>query len=113
MFPSNILESYFLMQQVESPKAQDILVDVGAGNGIEIYLNGKSVMKHLNPYRCKFREEKVLLPLQKGSNQIVVRIYNRFEKKQAICCAHQRNRLSTSRNSLCRKWQKEKFILLL
>ena len=59
MFPSNILESYFLMQQVESPKAQDILVDVGAGNGIEIYLNGKSVMKHLNPYRCKFREEKV------------------------------------------------------
>lgn len=81
MFPSNILESYFLMQQVESPKAQDILVDVGAGNGIEIYLNGKSVMKHLNPYRCKFREEKVLLPLQKGSNQIVVRIYNRFEKE--------------------------------
>ena len=69
------------MQQVESPKAQDILVDVGAGNGIEIYLNGKSVMKHLNPYRCKFREEKVLLPLQKGSNQIVVRIYNRFEKE--------------------------------
>ena len=49
MFPSNILESYFLMQQVESPKAQDILVDVGAGNGIEIYLNGKSVMKHLKP----------------------------------------------------------------
>lgn len=38
-------------------------------------------MKHLNPYRCKFREEKVLLPLQKGSNQIVVRIYNRFEKE--------------------------------
>ncbi len=36
--PSNILESYFLMQQVESPKAQDIIVDVGAGNGIEIYL---------------------------------------------------------------------------
>lgn len=55
---------------VESPKAQDILVDVGAGNGIEIYLNGKSVMKHLNPYRCKFREEKVLLPLQKAVTKL-------------------------------------------
>lgn len=81
MFPANILESYFLMQYVDSPKAQDVLVDVGAGNGIEVYLNGKSVMKHLNPYRCTFREEKALLPLQKGNNQIVVRLYNRFEKE--------------------------------
>lgn len=81
MFPANILESYFLMQHVESPKAQDVLVDVGAGNGIEVYLNGKSVMKHLNPYRCTFREEKLLLPLQKGNNQIVIRLYNRFEKE--------------------------------
>lgn len=81
MFPANILESYFVMQEVESPKAQDVLVDVGAGNGIDIFLNGRSVMKHLNPYRCKFREEKVLLPLRKGTNQIVLRAYNRFEKE--------------------------------
>ena len=65
MFPANILETYFVMQEVESPVAQDVLVDVGAGNGIEVYLNGRSVMKHLNPYRCKFREEKVLLHLLK------------------------------------------------
>lgn len=81
MFPANILETYFVMQEVESPVAQDVLVDVGAGNGIEVYLNGRSVMKHLNPYRCKFREEKVLLHLQKGLNQIVLRLYNRFEKE--------------------------------
>lgn len=81
MFPAHILESFYVMQQVESPKAQDVLVDVGAGNGIEVFLNGRSVMKHLNPYRCSFREEKVLLPLQKGSNQIVLRSYNRFEKE--------------------------------
>lgn len=70
MFPSNILESYFLMQQVESPKAQDILVDVGAGNGIEIYLNGKSVMKHLNPYRCKFREERCCYRFKKAVTKL-------------------------------------------
>lgn len=81
MFPAHILESYFVMQEVESPKAQDVLVDVGAGNGIDVFLNGQSVMKHLNPYRCKFREEKVLLPLRKGTNQIVLRTYNRFEKE--------------------------------
>ena len=80
-FQSNILETYFVMQEVESAKAQDCLVEVGAGNGIEVYLNGESVMKHLNPYRCTFRSEQVLLPLQKGKNQIVLRAYNRFEKK--------------------------------
>ena len=80
-FRANILESYFLMQDIKSPCEQDILVEVGAGNGLDLFVNGKSIMKHLNPYRCKFRTEKVVLPLQKGKNQIVLRMYNRFEKK--------------------------------
>ena len=69
------------MQEVESEKAQNYLVEVGAGNGIEIFLNGVSLLKHANPYRCTFRKEFVLLPLQKGKNQIVMRLYNRFEKR--------------------------------
>lgn len=81
MFPSNILESYYILQEVVSPRDQDVLVDVGSGNGLDLFLNGESVMKHLNPYRCPFREEKVLLHLRKGTNQIVLRVYNRFEKK--------------------------------
>ena len=80
VFPANILESYFVMQEVNSPTAQEVLVEVGSGNGIEVFLNGTSIMKHLNAYRCKFRTEKVILPLKKGKNQIVLRLYNRFEK---------------------------------
>lgn len=79
-FAANANETYYIMQNIESPRAQHIMVDAGAGNGIEIFLNGKSIMKHLNPYRCKLRIEKVLLPLKKGNNQIVMKIYNRFEK---------------------------------
>ena len=30
-----------------------------SGEMVTVTMNGKSVMKHLNPYRCKFREEKV------------------------------------------------------
>ena len=75
------MQTYFLMQEVESERAQNYLVEVGAGNGIEVILNGVSLMKHLNPYRCTFRKEFVLLPLQKGKNQIVLRLYNRFEKQ--------------------------------
>ena len=79
--PVNLIEDYYLMQTVESPKAQDILVDVAAGNAIELFVNGLSVMKHLNPYRCTYREEKVLVHLEKGTNVIVLRAYNRFEKE--------------------------------
>ena len=82
--PVNIIEDYYLMQTVESPKEQDILLDVAAGNGIELFVNGVSVMKHLNPYRCKYREEKVLVHLKKGTNQLVLRAYNRFEKETSF-----------------------------
>lgn len=80
-FPANILETYFVMQEIESSHAQKYLIEIGAGNGVEVYLNGRSILKHLNPYRCTFRTEQILLPLEKGKNQIVLRLYNRFEKK--------------------------------
>lgn len=82
--PVNLIEDYYLMQMVESPKAQDILVDVAAGNAVELFVNGVSVMKHLNPYRCKYREEKVLVHLEKGTNVLVLRAYNRFEKETSL-----------------------------
>lgn len=82
--PVNLIEDYYLMQTIESPKVQDILLDVAAGNAIELFVNGVSVMKHNNPYRCKYREEKVLVHLEKGSNQIILRAYNRFEKETTL-----------------------------
>ena len=82
--PVNLIEDYYLMQTVESPKDQDILLDVAAGNAIELFVNGVSVMKHLNPYRCTYREEKVLVHLEKGTNVIVLRAYNRFEKETSL-----------------------------
>ena len=79
--PVKLINDYYLMQDVYSPKAQDILLDVASGNAIELFVNGVSVMKHTNPYRCKYREEKVLVHLNKGNNQLVLRVYNRFENE--------------------------------
>ena len=82
--PVNLIEDYYMMQMVESPKTQDVLLDVAAGNAIELFVNGVSVMKHNNPYRCKYREEKVLVHLEKGTNVILLRAYNRFEKETSL-----------------------------
>ena len=81
-FASYITRNYYMMQTVESPKAQDVIMELGGGNAVELYVNGVSVMKHLNPYRCTGRIEKVRVSLKKGQNQLVLRLYNRFEKQQ-------------------------------
>ena len=78
-----ILSSYYVMREIDSPRSQHILAEIGAGNGMEVYLNGKLITKHLNPYRTKFRTEKVILPLKKGKNQVILRSYNRFEDEAA------------------------------
>lgn len=79
--PAMMMDAVYVMQDVVSPDNREILMEIGAGNGVELFLNGRRVMKHLNPYRCKERTELVLLPLEKGRNRIVLRSYNRFEKK--------------------------------
>lgn len=79
-FKANINDTYYVMQNIDSPREQYIIIEAGAGSGIEIYINGNSIMKHLNTYGCDFRMEKVLVRLKKGNNQIVMRVYNRFEK---------------------------------
>lgn len=56
-----------------------------AGNGMELLIRDNvtgeyvSMMKHLNPYRAKSLLESVILDLEKGDNEIVLRSYNRFE----------------------------------
>ena len=55
------------------------------GNGMELLIRDNatgeyvSMMKHLNPYRAEAFAESVVLDLEKGDNEIVLRSFNRFE----------------------------------
>lgn len=73
-------QTLYVLETVTSPCEQEVIMEVGAGNGVELYVNGYSVMKHLNPYRCAFRMEKVRVKLRAGDNQVVLRAYNRHER---------------------------------
>lgn len=70
-----------LSQEVVSDKAQEVLVEIGRGNGIEVVLNGEIVAKHSSQKGEFYQVEKVLLPLKAGQNRLVLKLYNRFEKK--------------------------------
>ncbi|MBO5943084.1 MAG: alpha-L-fucosidase [Bacteroidales bacterium] len=55
------------------------------GNGMELLIRDKStgeyvsMMKHLNPYRAEAFAESVVLDLEQGDTEVVLRSYNRFE----------------------------------
>lgn len=73
--------SVVLLQEIESAKEQTIAVEVGCGNGAYVLLNGEYITAHLSPERIRHEKEIVLLPLKKGQNQLVVKLYNGYEKE--------------------------------
>ena len=72
--------NYLMTADVYADKPCVAILDVRAGNGIEVIVDGKTMMKHLNPYRTVGRTEKVMLDLHKGSHELVLRSFNRFEE---------------------------------
>ena len=76
---SPAFSNYLMTAKVDVHRPSKVVLDVSAGNGVEILVDGRRMMKHLNPYRTVCRNEKVLLDLDKGEHQLVLRSYNRFE----------------------------------
>lgn len=72
--------SIVFLQEIESTKAQSVPVEIGSGNAIYILLNGKYITAHFSSNRDQYKKELLILPLQKGKNQLVVKFYNRYEK---------------------------------
>lgn len=73
--------SVVLLQEIESSKDQTVAIEVGCGNGAYILLNGEYITAHLSPERISHEKEIVLLPLRRGDNQLVVKLYNGYEKE--------------------------------
>ncbi len=70
-------QSLYLLCSIESDTAQSILVELSNPEGLQVVLNGKTLRKQIS-VGDKFKErEIVMLPLDKGDNQLIVRYYNR------------------------------------
>ena len=76
---SSGFSNWLMKKEILVQKPSLAIFDIVAGNGAELLIDGKPMMKHLNPYRTVMRSEKVMLDLQKGRHEIVLRSYNRFE----------------------------------
>lgn len=77
--PSAGFSNYLYKAYVASDVHSLALFDLIAGNGAELQVSGKTMMKHLNPYRTESRTEKVLMELYEEEIEVILRSYNRFE----------------------------------
>ena len=82
-FDSRPFSNHVLKAEVSMEDEGYALFSVTSGNGVEMIVDGETLMKHLNPYRTSVFEESVLVYLPKGVSTIAVRSYNRFEKTSA------------------------------
>lgn len=76
--------NHLMMASVPVPASGMYVLDVTAGNGVEVVVNGRTQAKHLNPYRTVCRTEKLLVDLSEGENSVMVRGYNRFENALSL-----------------------------
>lgn len=71
-------EGVLFLQEIELLLEQTIAVKLTSGNAAYVLLNGEYITAHFSPQRAEKQEELLLLPLRKGKNQLVVKLYNGF-----------------------------------
>lgn len=70
--------NYMIVREVTVDEPGFAVFEVCAGNGVELVVDGKIFMKHLNPYGTTCRTETVVMPLGPGKHQVILRAYNRL-----------------------------------
>lgn len=72
--------SVIFLHEISSSREQMVAVEITCGNGVYILLNGEYLTAHLSPMRISAQKELLLLPLKKGTNQLIIKYYNGFDK---------------------------------
>jgi alpha-L-fucosidase len=79
--PADMMTAYYLLQEVISKDARQALITVTSGDGLVVFVNGQQQFIHLNTERNPAPKHTILVPLKQGKNQILVKLFNNFEKQ--------------------------------
>lgn len=86
-FPVGERRSVLFWQEMTADRDGEVVVEIGSGNGVMVLLNGQVVTTHSAGRGKAYNKEKVVLPLKKGKNNLLIKVYNRFEKE--LCFSFQ------------------------
>jgi alpha-L-fucosidase len=87
--PSKPIQQQYILQEISSDRIQNQLIEIGSGDGIQVWLNGENLVFHNNPRGAMQTRETVLLPLKRGKNQLLIKLYNRYGYEIAYSINHQ------------------------
>ena len=71
-------QSIHELHEITSDRDQDVLVELGVADGVQVVLNGSSVLLRTYVGGIPRKNEVIKLHLKKGYNQLVVKLHNRY-----------------------------------
>jgi len=80
LFPAGLNTAYYCFQQIESANKQRILVRITSGDALVVWINGVEKYIHNNPFKHERINHFLVLDLERGKNQLVVKLFNHFHK---------------------------------
>jgi alpha-L-fucosidase len=79
--PAGLNTAYNLLQEIESPIDQQVIVKVTSGDGLLVMLNDKQRYIQNNPTKKETVDHVLVLDLTKGKNQLLIKLFNHFQKR--------------------------------
>lgn len=78
--PAGMFQNWYWLQEITSAVPTQILVRTPTNDGVSVYLNGEELYIVNNPAKDTTLQSTVLLPLKAGTNKLLVKYFNRFER---------------------------------
>jgi alpha-L-fucosidase len=82
--PADPMRAYYILQNITSPTQQPLLVKITSGDGLMVFLNGQQLFIQMNLSKQDSVEHTILLPLQAGNNQLVVKYFNHLHRQTPL-----------------------------
>ena len=76
--PMREKQSVHILHELTSDREQDVLVELGVADGVQVALNGEDVLLRTYVGGIPRTNEVIKLHLKKGDNQLVVKLHNRY-----------------------------------
>jgi alpha-L-fucosidase len=82
--PADGLTAYYQLNEIISPDDRKYLINVTAGDGTVVFINGKEIFTDLNIERKDSMTYTLLINLVKGKNQLLIKSFNNFQKHSLL-----------------------------
>lgn len=82
--PADRMGCYYYAQKIIADKDISVLIKLTSADGVALALNGENLLLHNNDKRAGEKQDVVLLKLKKGTNQLLIKSNNMFQRHVVI-----------------------------